>query len=109
VGIAPHIARLRAVVGHELLLLPSVALLPTDEAGSLLLVKETGTRFIYVGNELHPVLNWASALMLTGGNATITTVSASSLAGIPHRKGGVQAAMDYMVSAHAGPARAAAE
>jgi len=42
VGIAPHIARLRAVVGHELLLLPSVALLPTDEAGSLLLVKETG-------------------------------------------------------------------
>jgi alanine-glyoxylate transaminase/serine-glyoxylate transaminase/serine-pyruvate transaminase len=34
---------------------------------------------------------------------------ALSLAGIPHRKGGVQAAMDYMVSAHAGPARAAAE
>jgi ADP-ribose pyrophosphatase YjhB (NUDIX family) len=42
VGIAPHIARLRAVVGHELLLLPSVALLPVDEAGRLLLVKETG-------------------------------------------------------------------
>jgi ADP-ribose pyrophosphatase YjhB (NUDIX family) len=42
VGIAPHIARLRAVVGHELLLLPSVALLPVDEAGRLLLVQETG-------------------------------------------------------------------
>jgi ADP-ribose pyrophosphatase YjhB (NUDIX family) len=42
VGIAPHIARLRAVVGHEPLLLPSVALLPADEAGRLLLVKETG-------------------------------------------------------------------
>jgi len=42
VGIAPHIARLRAVVGHELLLLPSVALLPVDEAGRLLLVKPTG-------------------------------------------------------------------
>ena len=41
-GIAPHIARLRAVVGHELLLLPSVALLPVDEAGRLLLVQETG-------------------------------------------------------------------
>jgi ADP-ribose pyrophosphatase YjhB (NUDIX family) len=42
VGIAPHIGRLRAVVGHELLLLPSVALLPVDEAGRLLLVQETG-------------------------------------------------------------------
>ena len=41
-GIAPHIARLRTVVGHELLLLPSVSLLPVDEAGRLLLVQETG-------------------------------------------------------------------
>ena len=32
-----------------------------------------------------------------------------SLAGIPHKKGGVQAAMDYIVSAHSGGARAAAE
>jgi len=37
------------------------------------------------------------------------TEMALSLAGIPHKKGGVQAAMDYLVSAHAGPARAAAE
>ena len=37
------------------------------------------------------------------------TEMALSLAGIPHRKGGVQAAMDYMISAHAGPKRAAAE
>lgn len=41
-GIAPHIARLRAVVGHELLLLPSVSVLPVDEAGRVLLVTETG-------------------------------------------------------------------
>ena len=34
---------------------------------------------------------------------------ALALAGIPHKKGGVQAAMDYIVSAHAGPKRAAAE
>ena len=32
-----------------------------------------------------------------------------SLARIPHRKGGVQAAMDYIASAHAGGVRAAAE
>jgi alanine-glyoxylate transaminase/serine-glyoxylate transaminase/serine-pyruvate transaminase len=37
------------------------------------------------------------------------TEMALSLAGIPHKKGGVQAAMDYLISAHAGPARAAAE
>jgi len=37
------------------------------------------------------------------------TEMALSLAGVPHRKGGAQAAMDYLVSAFAGPARAAAE
>ena len=37
------------------------------------------------------------------------TEMALSLAGIPHKKGGVQAAMDYIVSTHAGPKRAAAE
>lgn len=36
------------------------------------------------------------------------TEMALSLAGIPHKKGGVQAALDYIVSAHASPARAAA-
>jgi alanine-glyoxylate transaminase / serine-glyoxylate transaminase / serine-pyruvate transaminase len=34
---------------------------------------------------------------------------ALALAGIPHKKGGVQAALDYLTSAHAGPARVAAE
>jgi len=34
---------------------------------------------------------------------------ALALAGIPHKKGGVQAAMDYITSVHAGPKRAAAE
>jgi alanine-glyoxylate transaminase/serine-glyoxylate transaminase/serine-pyruvate transaminase len=37
------------------------------------------------------------------------TEMALSLAGIPHTKGGVQAAMDYIVSAHADEKRAAAE
>jgi 8-oxo-dGTP pyrophosphatase MutT (NUDIX family) len=42
VGIAAHIARLRAVIGHELLLLPSVSVLPVDEAGRVLLVRHAG-------------------------------------------------------------------
>ena len=37
------------------------------------------------------------------------TEMALALAGVPHRKGGVQAAMDYVVSAHSSAARAAAE
>ena len=37
------------------------------------------------------------------------TEMALGLAGIPHKKGGVQAAMDYIVSVHAGEKRAAAE
>jgi 8-oxo-dGTP pyrophosphatase MutT (NUDIX family) len=42
VGIAAHIARLRAVVGHELLLAPSVSVLPVDQAGRVLLVRHAG-------------------------------------------------------------------
>jgi len=39
VGIAAHIARLRVVVGHDLLLMPSVSVLPVDAAGRMLLVR----------------------------------------------------------------------
>jgi ADP-ribose pyrophosphatase YjhB (NUDIX family) len=39
---APHIARLRAVAGHELLLLPSVSVLPADETGRVLLARHVG-------------------------------------------------------------------
>jgi alanine-glyoxylate transaminase / serine-glyoxylate transaminase / serine-pyruvate transaminase len=41
--------------------------------------------------------------------ALAVTEMALAVAGIPHRKGGVQAAMDYLASVHASPARAAAE
>ena len=41
-GIAAHLARLRSVVGYELLLLPSVSVLPVDEAGRILLVRHAG-------------------------------------------------------------------
>ncbi|HEY6495226.1 MAG TPA: NUDIX domain-containing protein [Trebonia sp.] len=41
-GIAAHIARLRAFVGHELLLLPSSAVLPVDGGGRVLLAWAAG-------------------------------------------------------------------
>ncbi len=41
--------------------------------------------------------------------ALANTEMALALAGVPHRKGGVQAAMDYLVAAHGRSTRAAAE
>jgi ADP-ribose pyrophosphatase YjhB (NUDIX family) len=41
-GMSPHIRRLRSAVGHELLLLPSVSVLPVDETGRVLLVRHAG-------------------------------------------------------------------
>jgi ADP-ribose pyrophosphatase YjhB (NUDIX family) len=41
-GISPHIARLRTFVGHELLLLPCVTVLPVDGAGRVLLAWQAG-------------------------------------------------------------------
>src|ERR1700761_2746076 len=52
-------------------------------AGELVAVKETGSRYIYARGELHPVLNWSSALLLENGNAAITPVTAASLANVP--------------------------
>lgn len=41
-GIPAHIARLRALVGHDLLLLPSASVLPVAGDGRLLLVRHAG-------------------------------------------------------------------
>lgn len=41
--VSPHIARLRAVVGHDLLLLPSASVFPVDDDGRLLLVRQAGS------------------------------------------------------------------
>ena len=46
-------------------------------------------------------------LMLLGGLAG--TEMALTVAGVPHQKGGVQAAMDYLSSAHEREVRVAAE
>jgi alanine-glyoxylate transaminase / serine-glyoxylate transaminase / serine-pyruvate transaminase len=45
--------------------------------------------------------------MLLG--ALAATEMALALAGVPHKKGGVQAAMDYVVATQSGAARVAAE
>ena len=54
-GIAPHIRRLRELVGNELLVLPGAAVLPRDETGRLLLVRilETG-QWAVIGGAIDP-------------------------------------------------------
>jgi ADP-ribose pyrophosphatase YjhB (NUDIX family) len=42
-AIADYIARIREKVGHELLVLPSVAVIPRDDRGRVLLVKDIDT------------------------------------------------------------------
>lgn len=42
-AISPHIARLRQLVGNELLQLPSVAVIPRQDDGSVLLVRHVHT------------------------------------------------------------------
>ncbi|MBN1171977.1 MAG: type VII secretion protein EccB [Micromonosporaceae bacterium] len=52
--------------------------------GALIVEKETGNRYLYRNGQLRPVLNYASALLLLGGDLTVTTVSGASLDGTKH-------------------------
>jgi 8-oxo-dGTP pyrophosphatase MutT (NUDIX family) len=55
VAISPHIRRLREKVGHDLLVLPSVCVLPIDPGGRLLLVQEIETRqWQTIGGAIEP-------------------------------------------------------
>jgi len=72
------------------------------KAGELVVVKQTGSRFIYAEGELHPVLNWSSAMLLLSGNSAITSVTASSLNGVPQGQPlGIAGAPDALPAATA--------
>jgi type VII secretion protein EccB len=49
----------------------------------VIVVKETGARYVFVGDRLHPVLNYTSALLALGRSAKTRTVSRESLIGVP--------------------------
>ncbi len=54
-GIAPHIRRLRDLVGHELLVLPGAAALPRDDRGDILLVRLVDTgQWSAIGGAVEP-------------------------------------------------------
>lgn len=50
---------------------------------SVIVEKETGTRFVYREGRLHPVRNYTSALLLVGQHAPLLTVSRDSLRDVP--------------------------
>jgi type VII secretion protein EccB len=50
---------------------------------AVLVVKETGARYVYLDGRLHPVLNYVSALLAIGKNAPTRSVSRASLVGVP--------------------------
>jgi type VII secretion protein EccB len=51
--------------------------------GTVVVERETGSRFVLVGGVLRPVLNYASAVLLFGKRPKMTSVSAASLRSVP--------------------------
>ncbi|MGW5580531.1 type VII secretion protein EccB [Micromonospora chokoriensis] len=51
--------------------------------GSIIVVKETGARYLLLGDELRPVLNYTSAALILQSAAPVRSVSRNSLTGVP--------------------------
>lgn len=51
--------------------------------GSVVVEKETGATFVYRGRVLHPMLNYASALLASGGGGKTYRVNAEELQAVP--------------------------
>ena len=68
-----------------------------QDGKSVIVEKETGTRFVYLNGKLDPVTNYASALLALGSHAATTSVSANSLTGVPRGpRIGIQDAPDAL-------------
>ncbi len=85
--LSPHIARLRAAVGHELILLPSASVLPVDERGRLLLVRHAD------GGQ------WG----IVGGAVEIGESPAEAAVREAREEIGVEVHLDRLLGVHGGP------
>ncbi|MCP3770688.1 type VII secretion protein EccB [Streptomyces sp. MAR25Y5] len=54
------------------------------EAGTVVVNKDTGSRYLYLDGRLRPVRNYASARLLAGADMKVVSVGSGSLAGVPH-------------------------
>ncbi|MFF9488134.1 type VII secretion protein EccB [Streptomyces sp. NPDC014676] len=69
---------------------------------TLVVEKDTGTRYLFDGERLRPVRNYASARLLVGADLKTDTVSTASLRGTPHGDPvGIAGAPDYLPSGKA--------
>lgn len=51
--------------------------------GAVVIEKETGAAYVYLGGSLHPMLNYASALLASGQPGVVFRESRNSLTGVP--------------------------
>lgn len=54
------------------------------EDGTVVVEKETGSRYLYLSGRLRPLRNYASAKLLLGADMKVETIKASELAGTPY-------------------------
>jgi type VII secretion protein EccB len=54
-----------------------------QDGNSVIVEKETGSRFVYLEGQLHPTTNYASAILALGKHPEVLTVSHNSLVGVP--------------------------
>lgn len=87
VPVSPYIRRLRQSVGNDLLLLPSVAVLPIDEAGRILLVRQSDTG------------QWATI----GGSVEVDEHPATAAVREAKEEAGVAVELTRLVTALGGP------
>lgn len=75
------------------------------KAGTLIVEKETGNRYVLVGGVLRPVANYASAKLLLGTKMVVKQISSKSLRGVGHGVSiGIAGAPDALPVAGAGAA-----
>ncbi|WP_305785774.1 type VII secretion protein EccB [Symbioplanes lichenis] len=53
------------------------------QAGTIIVEKESGNRFVYIDGALHPVPDLTSAMLIQGGKSTVKLVSRNSLKDVP--------------------------
>jgi len=93
VGLSPYIRRLRERVGHNLMLLPSVAVLARDEDGRLLLVREAQTGLWQtIGGAVEPDESPAQAAVREAAEEAGVVVELTGIRGVV---GGPQFRMTY--------------
>jgi 8-oxo-dGTP pyrophosphatase MutT (NUDIX family) len=92
-GISPYLRHLRESVGHDLLLVPAVAVFPWDGEGRLLMVREADTGLWQtIGGAIDPDESPAEAAVREAAEETATVVGIERVRGVA---GGPQFRLTY--------------